>query len=235
MWYVVFFLFYFFTCLFFCLFVFFFFASRRRHTRCALVTGVQTCALPICRRCARRRRRARRRRLGRVAESLGQQRFLRDRGQYQRGGHGGTRQAQRQRQHPHLQRASLSGGAPAAILSVTSTSIIVARAVIAPSSGLFPICPARATSNARRSSHIAQNHCSAPHGRYSRAHHVAKPEKPVLCHRRVDPRPVDRARRADGVGQVDHRPPSRAAAGHALRRRRRRDRDRKSTRLNSSH
>src|SRR3546814_9699474 len=26
---------------------FFFFASRRRHTRCALVTGVQTCALPI--------------------------------------------------------------------------------------------------------------------------------------------------------------------------------------------
>src|SRR3546814_2166136 len=24
-----------------------FFASRRRHTRCALVTGVQTCALPI--------------------------------------------------------------------------------------------------------------------------------------------------------------------------------------------
>src|SRR3546814_5979324 len=27
----------------------FFFASRRRHTRCALVTGVQTCALPICR------------------------------------------------------------------------------------------------------------------------------------------------------------------------------------------
>src|SRR3546814_2574145 len=30
------------TCL-----VFFFFSSRRRHTRCALVTGVQTCALPI--------------------------------------------------------------------------------------------------------------------------------------------------------------------------------------------
>src|SRR3546814_16256533 len=29
----------------FCLF--FFFSSRRRHTRCALVTGVQTCALPI--------------------------------------------------------------------------------------------------------------------------------------------------------------------------------------------
>src|SRR3546814_4370808 len=27
----------------------FFFSSRRRHTRCALVTGVQTCALPICR------------------------------------------------------------------------------------------------------------------------------------------------------------------------------------------
>src|SRR3546814_3199574 len=28
--------------------VMFFFSSRRRHTRCALVTGVQTCALPIC-------------------------------------------------------------------------------------------------------------------------------------------------------------------------------------------
>src|SRR3546814_1780266 len=26
----------------------FFFSSRRRQTRCALVTGVQTCALPIC-------------------------------------------------------------------------------------------------------------------------------------------------------------------------------------------
>src|SRR3546814_3232715 len=26
----------------------FFFSSRRRHTRCALVTGVQTCAVPIC-------------------------------------------------------------------------------------------------------------------------------------------------------------------------------------------
>src|SRR3546814_5807998 len=29
-------------------FIFFFFSSRRRHTICALVTGVQTCALPIC-------------------------------------------------------------------------------------------------------------------------------------------------------------------------------------------
>src|SRR3546814_3668404 len=28
-------------------FLCFFFSSRRRHTRCALVTGVQTCALPI--------------------------------------------------------------------------------------------------------------------------------------------------------------------------------------------
>src|SRR3546814_2600911 len=42
--------------LFFCIYVlylsfgllFFFFSSRRRHTICALVTGVQTCALPIC-------------------------------------------------------------------------------------------------------------------------------------------------------------------------------------------
>src|SRR3546814_2663128 len=31
-----------------CRCMFFFFSSRRRHTRCALVTGVQTCALPIC-------------------------------------------------------------------------------------------------------------------------------------------------------------------------------------------
>src|SRR3546814_12146574 len=29
------------------IFFFVFFSSRRRHTRCALVTGVQTCALPI--------------------------------------------------------------------------------------------------------------------------------------------------------------------------------------------
>src|SRR3546814_13052435 len=32
---------------FYFIFIFFFFSSRRRHTRCALVTGVQTCALPI--------------------------------------------------------------------------------------------------------------------------------------------------------------------------------------------
>src|SRR3546814_5553791 len=39
------------------LLVVFFFSSRRRHTRCALVTGVQTCALPICQwpSCAERR------------------------------------------------------------------------------------------------------------------------------------------------------------------------------------
>src|SRR3546814_2532959 len=34
------------VCFCFCMF---FFSSRRRHTRCALVTGVQTCALPISR------------------------------------------------------------------------------------------------------------------------------------------------------------------------------------------
>src|SRR3546814_16161988 len=33
--------------------VVFFFSSRRRHTRCALVTGVQTCALPISEDCRR--------------------------------------------------------------------------------------------------------------------------------------------------------------------------------------
>src|SRR3546814_5024750 len=32
----------------------FLFSSRRRHTRCALVTGVQTCALPICRKLSSR-------------------------------------------------------------------------------------------------------------------------------------------------------------------------------------
>src|SRR3546814_20428838 len=31
-----------------CACILFFFSSRRRHTSCALVTGVQTCALPIC-------------------------------------------------------------------------------------------------------------------------------------------------------------------------------------------
>src|SRR3546814_3105527 len=37
-----------FSCIFiFAFCFFFFFSSRRRHTRCALVTGVQTCALPI--------------------------------------------------------------------------------------------------------------------------------------------------------------------------------------------
>src|SRR3546814_1122388 len=34
---------------FLCVFMCFFFSSRRRHTRCALVTGVQTCVLPISR------------------------------------------------------------------------------------------------------------------------------------------------------------------------------------------
>src|SRR3546814_10211960 len=35
------------VCFALCVVFFFFFSSRRRHTRCALVTGVQTCALPI--------------------------------------------------------------------------------------------------------------------------------------------------------------------------------------------
>src|SRR3546814_10105618 len=34
-------------CYFISFFLYFCFSSRRRHTRCALVTGVQTCALPI--------------------------------------------------------------------------------------------------------------------------------------------------------------------------------------------
>src|SRR3546814_8770382 len=43
--------------------LYFCFSSRRRHTRCALVTGVQTCALPISpggRQTPRARRRVRR-------------------------------------------------------------------------------------------------------------------------------------------------------------------------------
>src|SRR3546814_8803650 len=43
----------------------FFFSSRRRHTRCALVTGVQTCALPILLECPQCQRAASNRR-GRV-------------------------------------------------------------------------------------------------------------------------------------------------------------------------
>src|SRR3546814_7498183 len=39
-----------------------FFSSRRRHTRCALVTGVQTCALPIWTRTCRQESSLRRRR-----------------------------------------------------------------------------------------------------------------------------------------------------------------------------
>src|SRR3546814_5561237 len=35
-----------FVCSCWCWLIFFFFTSRRRHTRCALVTGVKTCALP---------------------------------------------------------------------------------------------------------------------------------------------------------------------------------------------
>src|SRR3546814_16690291 len=39
-----------------------FFSSRRRHTRCALVTGVQTCALPIWTRTCRQESSLRKRR-----------------------------------------------------------------------------------------------------------------------------------------------------------------------------
>src|SRR3546814_633090 len=44
----IFFFVFFFICDRFLYSCFFFFSSIRRHTRCALVTGVQTCALPIC-------------------------------------------------------------------------------------------------------------------------------------------------------------------------------------------
>src|SRR3546814_4162920 len=50
---------------------FFFFSSRRRHTRCALVTGVQTCALPIYRRPTVRSRLACRHEVGVGARARG--------------------------------------------------------------------------------------------------------------------------------------------------------------------
>src|SRR3546814_789961 len=49
--------------------VFFFFSSRRRHTRCALVTGVQTCALPIWRPALAMRRSIKPRRIRCVARN----------------------------------------------------------------------------------------------------------------------------------------------------------------------
>src|SRR3546814_20021746 len=56
-----------------------FFASRRRHTRCALVTGVQTCALPILIACsgtsATRRLRSLRRRKAQCDEAVGEGRL----------------------------------------------------------------------------------------------------------------------------------------------------------------
>src|SRR3546814_3680363 len=69
---------------------FFFFSSRRRHTRCALVTGVQTCALPIsspglCRsRSLHQRQRRFRRRLqhGRLRPDRPQIHFLAERPMY---------------------------------------------------------------------------------------------------------------------------------------------------------
>src|SRR3546814_9644733 len=48
----------------------FFCSSRRRHTRCALVTGVQTCALPILRRLKANRKES----YGQVQEFVGRRR-----------------------------------------------------------------------------------------------------------------------------------------------------------------
>src|SRR3546814_5758847 len=74
----------------------FFFSSRGRHTRCALVTGVQTCALPICEyavertgfssstsrsngssACAKARRRSEERRVGKECASTCRSRWSR--------------------------------------------------------------------------------------------------------------------------------------------------------------
>src|SRR3546814_9140060 len=51
--------------------IFFFFSSRRRHTRCALVTGVQTCAHPIWWGSSSISRRAQRRTLGHGRQESG--------------------------------------------------------------------------------------------------------------------------------------------------------------------
>src|SRR3546814_1861576 len=56
----------------------FFLSSRRRHTICALVTGVQTCALPIFHDLLRRRARPGRR-LGVALDAIGALRGVRDR------------------------------------------------------------------------------------------------------------------------------------------------------------
>src|SRR3546814_4878046 len=55
----------------------FFFSSRRRHTRCALVTGVQTCALPIS---SRRSRRAPRPRTQHACPEIGGERATEEQG-----------------------------------------------------------------------------------------------------------------------------------------------------------
>src|SRR3546814_1117568 len=62
-----------------CLLLCFFFSSRRRHTRCALVTGVQTCALPILLRQDQRGRPPRRRPIKEEEDKAdGQSRYSRD-------------------------------------------------------------------------------------------------------------------------------------------------------------
>src|SRR3546814_17983258 len=81
--------------------ILFFFSSRRRHTRCALVTGVQTCALPICRR-LRTRRAVDARRLPAAEERAGHRRR-----------HGPARRhraAAHPRQHGHGDRKSVVEG-----------------------------------------------------------------------------------------------------------------------------
>src|SRR3546814_9593968 len=82
-----------------CVCFFFFFSSGRRHTSCALVTGVQTCALPIylllddlgleaptTRRRARQRRRPPSRRPGRTLLRRGRQAPTREAGAPRRAG-----------------------------------------------------------------------------------------------------------------------------------------------------
>src|SRR3546814_11120324 len=74
--------------MFFSYLFFFFFSSRRRHTRCALVTGVQTCALPISdieQQRARHRDRADDRQVE-IAEMRRKERIAEQPGRHPRGG-----------------------------------------------------------------------------------------------------------------------------------------------------
>src|SRR3546814_12738691 len=91
-------------------FSWFFFSSRRRHTRCALVTGVQTCALPIYCPCASAGNHALLELAGRETERKSEKHRAHGVGCDDGGRHPGARQCRIERPRPdarrHLGRAS---------------------------------------------------------------------------------------------------------------------------------